>query len=352
MMFANVMRQQDLKKNDDEQIIRSKDEDGNAVESVANGKRFPTTIPFATNSVVSLRLLIEVCVCLLFVYLHVFNQNKCLENLRSSKGMTIETLESDVKAIKEKFVEKNNEAMECYAVLSKQKQEFGDVLKKHKVLEEDFRVLKHATEKQIHRFKEFTKEVTLAYLTLKYPQKKSVKVKIETSEGDMLMETAPFQTLPVVVYYFLNQVQEKLWDHRAFFRAESHVIQASDMCGDCADRESRIKHQKGIPFQEYSDEFPHHKFVLGIAGRPGGPDIYVNMMDNEKLHGPGGQGFAYNGACFFFFFFLAPSSTLTKKPHARRIRTAMQRLGSSLQDRKPRLEFKSCRLTGKGECIF
>ena len=275
-----------LKKTDDE---FARDEEGNFPIS-KNKKSF-----LVVSTIFSFRLLMELCVCLLFAYVYVYNQNSCLESLQNSKNISIEKIELELKAIQEKYIQKTNEALECYSVLSKQKQEYGEVLKKHKVLEEEHGKLKHHSEKQIKRFKEFTKEVSLAYLLLKYPNKKSMRVKIETSEGSMLMETAPFHLLPVVVYYFLNQVEEKLWDHRAFFRAESHVIQASDMCGDCEDRESRIKHQKGIPFQEYSDQYPHHKFVLGIAGRPGGPDIYVNMMDNEKLHGPGGQGFAYNG---------------------------------------------------------
>ena len=74
---------------------------------------------------------------------------------------------------------------------------------------------------------------------------------------------------------------------------------------------------RGIPFQEYSEHFPHHKYALGIAGRyvcclllhrlqvyrfltlfssrPGGPDFYVNMRENLRIHGPGGQGHNYEG---------------------------------------------------------
>ena len=39
-----------------------------------------------------------------------------------------------------------------------------------------------------------------------------------------------------------------------------------------------------------SPNFPHKKWTLGYAGRPGGPDFYVSTLDNTKNHGPGGQG--------------------------------------------------------------
>lgn len=42
-------------------------------------------------------------------------------------------------------------------------------------------------------------------------------------------------------------------------------------------------------FQEYSPNFPHVKYTVGYAGRPGGPDFYVSTMDNTQNHGPGGQ---------------------------------------------------------------
>jgi hypothetical protein len=38
-----------------------------------------------------------------------------------------------------------------------------------------------------------------------------------------------------------------------------------------------------------SPNFPHVKYTLGYAGRPGGPDFYVSTMDNTFNHGPGGQ---------------------------------------------------------------
>ena len=38
-----------------------------------------------------------------------------------------------------------------------------------------------------------------------------------------------------------------------------------------------------------SPNFPHKKYTLGYAGRPGGPDFYISTLDNTRNHGPGGQ---------------------------------------------------------------
>jgi hypothetical protein len=44
-----------------------------------------------------------------------------------------------------------------------------------------------------------------------------------------------------------------------------------------------------LAFPDYSPEFPHVPWTLGYTGRPGGPDWYINKVDNTKGHGPGGQ---------------------------------------------------------------
>ena len=45
-----------------------------------------------------------------------------------------------------------------------------------------------------------------------------------------------------------------------------------------------------LAFQEYSPEYPHAEYTLGYAGRPGGPQFYISIMDNTENHGPGSQG--------------------------------------------------------------
>eukprot|EP00532_Pseudo-nitzschia_australis_P003652 CAMPEP_0168198246 /NCGR_PEP_ID=MMETSP0139_2-20121125/21656_1 /TAXON_ID=44445 /ORGANISM="Pseudo-nitzschia australis, Strain 10249 10 AB" /LENGTH=656 /DNA_ID=CAMNT_0008122893 /DNA_START=277 /DNA_END=2247 /DNA_ORIENTATION=- len=44
-----------------------------------------------------------------------------------------------------------------------------------------------------------------------------------------------------------------------------------------------------LAFPDYSKEFPHVAWTVGFTGRPGGPDWYINKVDNTEGHGPGGQ---------------------------------------------------------------
>ena len=44
-----------------------------------------------------------------------------------------------------------------------------------------------------------------------------------------------------------------------------------------------------LAFPDYSANFPHTPWTVGYTGRPGGPDWYINKVDNSEGHGPGGQ---------------------------------------------------------------
>jgi len=44
-----------------------------------------------------------------------------------------------------------------------------------------------------------------------------------------------------------------------------------------------------LAFPDYSDDYPHLPWTVGFTGRPGGPDWYINKVNNSKSHGPGGQ---------------------------------------------------------------
>jgi hypothetical protein len=46
----------------------------------------------------------------------------------------------------------------------------------------------------------------------------------------------------------------------------------------------------GLAYQEYHPDYPHKKWTLGYAGRPGGPAFYISTVDNTANHGPGSQG--------------------------------------------------------------
>lgn len=107
-----------------------------------------------------------------------------------------------------------------------------------------------------------------------------------------VVETSPVDLMPTSNHFFLDMVTAGIWDNTIFLHHEevSHVIAAAPV--DSVTQ--KVKHNQlsylgwiGIGFPEYTDQFPHKKYTLGFAGQ--GPTFYINTMDNENDHGPGGQ---------------------------------------------------------------
>lgn len=99
------------------------------------------------------------------------------------------------------------------------------------------------------------------------------------------VETAPNAMMPHTVYYFMDLVQKRLWDETVFIHEWEHIIQAVPISHGINFREKMGE----LAFPEYSDEYDHGEYTLGISGRPGGPEFYINVQDNSDYHGPGGQ---------------------------------------------------------------
>lgn len=73
----------------------------------------------------------------------------------------------------------------------------------------------------------------------------------------------------------------------------SHVLWDRSLKGlDCLVSHNCFLHRYFVFISSFfsSPNFPHIKYTLGYAGRPGGPDFYVSTQDNTLNHGPGGQG--------------------------------------------------------------
>lgn len=144
--------------------------------------------------------------------------------------------------------------------------------------------LRHTSKEILHS--KYGSGPLLVDLTLRLPE--------EVSDGSsevLRLEMAPIDLMPVTVLYFLNQVTTGAWDGCSFIRNADHVLQASNRGKRCNAKlfASPDGPEKSVPFQEYSPQFPHFKHTIGLAGRPGGPDFYINLLDNVENHGPGGQ---------------------------------------------------------------
>ena len=87
----------------------------------------------------------------------------------------------------------------------------------------------------------------------------------------------------------MSMVESKAWDNSDFLFSPLHtgiaIISVDDVNGMPVN--SRLT--KKLAFPEYSTEYPHLAKTLGFGGRPGGPNFYINLTDNSKIHGPGGQ---------------------------------------------------------------
>eukprot|EP00594_Rhizosolenia_setigera_P013182 CAMPEP_0178959818 /NCGR_PEP_ID=MMETSP0789-20121207/12542_1 /TAXON_ID=3005 /ORGANISM="Rhizosolenia setigera, Strain CCMP 1694" /LENGTH=479 /DNA_ID=CAMNT_0020642943 /DNA_START=97 /DNA_END=1536 /DNA_ORIENTATION=+ len=107
-----------------------------------------------------------------------------------------------------------------------------------------------------------------------------------------IIETAGPDALPHTVNLFLQQVSHELWNGASFIINAPHILQAAphDPTGKKDLRQAfQDKELTTVSFQEYSPKMPHEKYTFGFAGRPAGPDFYINKLNNTINHGPGGQ---------------------------------------------------------------
>lgn len=106
------------------------------------------------------------------------------------------------------------------------------------------------------------------------------------------MEMAPLELMPHAVHMFLEMVRMKLWDNTVFWHHDEveHVIAAALF--NFKTGEPKYHHVKalgwdGLQFGEHSLDFPHDKYTVGFSGK--GPNMYINLMNNEDVHGLNGS---------------------------------------------------------------
>merc|ERR1712176_1010701 len=115
------------------------------------------------------------------------------------------------------------------------------------------------------------------------------------TESSFVVQTVPLDIMPHTVHLFLEQVYHKLWDGCTFLINQRHRIQAGPFRDfSLKDRtlEERFKSLEldSVSFQEFNKTYSHEKWSLAYSGRPGGPDFYINLADdNNHLYGPGGM---------------------------------------------------------------
>jgi Cyclophilin type peptidyl-prolyl cis-trans isomerase/CLD len=126
------------------------------------------------------------------------------------------------------------------------------------------------------------------------PLKSFTKTSRSKVTRSFVVQLAPVDEVPHALHFFLDMIQNGLWDDALFLHHEKvdHVMAAAPMDYKTHniryDELNDMGWQKGLGFPEFSKSLPHDKYTLGFADR--GPTFYINTMDNSDIHGPGGQG--------------------------------------------------------------
>ena len=111
-------------------------------------------------------------------------------------------------------------------------------------------------------------------------------------ERSFVIEMAPLSLMPHAVHMFLEMIRMNFWSNTVFWHHDEveHIIAGALF--NYKTGEPKFHHLKalgweGLQFPEYSPSFPHDKYTIGFSGN--GPNIYINLRDNEDVHGPGLQ---------------------------------------------------------------
>jgi Cyclophilin type peptidyl-prolyl cis-trans isomerase/CLD len=105
-----------------------------------------------------------------------------------------------------------------------------------------------------------------------------------------VVEFASLDQMPITVNWFLQQIKRGLWDDSSFMVKASHVLLARPISYDqLVDKSNHFGDLRKLPVPEYSEEYPHRQYTLGLNHLSSLPSFYVNSIDNTILHGPKGE---------------------------------------------------------------
>lgn len=118
----------------------------------------------------------------------------------------------------------------------------------------------------------------------------------EITPSSFTVEMHSLDYMPHSVLTFLEQISHGLWDNTYFITNAPHILLISTV-QDIDQKPYNFSHISDFEavgldhllFQEYHEQYPHKPMTLGFAGRPAGPNFYINKIDNTFIHGPGGQ---------------------------------------------------------------
>jgi len=262
------------------------------------GMTSPRGRPQGGASPVSFWFLVLICIVLGLMATHqYFAKAETVGEIATLKALNEKTRsdgEDTVKKMNERIQELTTDKEEIERKLETEKMEKDQITGRMKSFEQkllgmnqESDKLRKETSASVEKERKMWKEQARKMAVQRWGEGK-VYVDFETKYGSFRLEMAPFDLLPHATTWFLNLAETGYWERCGFVRNANHVLQAN--CNPKKKGPNKNRESMSILFQEYSDKYPHKKFTFGIAGRPGGPDWYINLQDNVKNHGPGGQG--------------------------------------------------------------
>jgi hypothetical protein len=105
-----------------------------------------------------------------------------------------------------------------------------------------------------------------------------------------VIEFASLNQMPITVNWFLQQIKRGLWDDSSFMIKASHVLLARPIShNQLVDKTNDFGDLRKVPLAEYSEEYPHRQYTIGVNHLSTVPSFYINSIDNTLLHGPKGE---------------------------------------------------------------
>lgn len=145
---------------------------------------------------------------------------------------------------------------------------------------------------QAHIQEDSRKRVIEKYGRGQYNVVFEVKSREGRKPGKFTVRMAPLSMTPHAIETFLDMVTNKIYDNTVLYshQSTSHVVASAPISyGTFQSKQHELETLgfTGVSFPEYSKDFPHKKYTLGFSGMS--TSFFINSMNNEDHHGPGGQ---------------------------------------------------------------
>jgi len=211
-------------------------------------------------------------------------------NRENRANVDIKKINSD---LKQKFAEKEIAMEDMESAYTANQKLMVKVQHREEAFLKNVDILKHKIMLESYRdaFERFGAGPHYVKFWVELPPQENGSQQIQLHDGkysEFTIKLYPLDAMPHSVHLFLEQVHHNLWDGCKFLINAFHITQT----GSTAEQTKQFSKYNldKVFFQEYNKDYPHKQWSVGFAGRPGGPDFYINKIDNTKAHGPHGQG--------------------------------------------------------------